>query len=84
MESKKYTRKDLQILQSSINIPSLTDRVVDEDYSIELESELEKLGFSINWVSLDDFGFISISFRSWITDEMIGSVLKSINKHGRP
>lgn len=81
--SRSFTIDDLEILTGSISIPSLTMRVVNEDYAATLQDKLEEIGYSIDYVSLDDMGHISVKYgRSpyqTITDKHIQDLLSVLN-----
>lgn len=78
---KKFTVDDLLISLFSISVPSLTERVVSERFAQKLSDKIEECGLSVDFVSLDDMGFISVNFREMtMTDHHIQTVLKCLNK----
>ncbi|MEO6682170.1 MAG: hypothetical protein ABIN48_05035 [Ginsengibacter sp.] len=75
-----FTIDDLQILSGAIAIPSLTDKIVDESFAANITDKLELKGNCIDYVSLDDFGYIIIRFRKdSIGDKQIKDVLSALN-----
>lgn len=81
---RSFTEKDLTILSNCIQVESLTDEIVDEGYAYVLQEKIERfLGDSVRWVSLDDMGFISITFGNtrtiFITKKHIDAVLLALN-----
>ena len=60
--SRSFSEDDLWILDGTIAVPSLTMDLVDEDYASKIESDLEEKGYSVDYVSLDDMGHISVRF----------------------
>ncbi len=76
-----FTIKDIEVLLNSMLIPILTKNIVDEDFVKILEEELENGGLEIDWVSLDDFGFISIKLidKILVEKEHVNVVLKVLN-----
>ena len=75
-----FTMKDLVVLSGTIQVPSLTDKVVDDDFASSLEENLYVAGHTCKFISLDDMGFISISFFDGsVTDERIQLVLNILN-----
>ncbi len=75
-----FTLSDLVELQGSIQIPKLTEKVIDEGFASWLEEELESKGHNIRWVSLDDMGFISVTFFDrHVTDERMLLVVDILN-----
>ena len=60
---RSFTEKDLTILSNSIGVESLTLNIVDEEFASDLQRKIEDLlGHSAGWVSLDDMGYISVTF----------------------
>ena len=79
---KKITINDLDILNYSIQIPILTEKIVDESFAYIIERDLNENGFQTQFISLDDFGFISVSFNNLIlTEEQVEAVIKYVNKN---
>ena len=79
---KKITINDLDILNYSIQIPILTEKIVDESFAYCLERDLNENGFSTQFISLDDLGFISVSFMNLThTEEQIEAVIKYVNEN---
>lgn len=81
---RSFTEKDLTILSTSIGIESLTSKIVDEDFASDLQRKIEHfLGDSIRWVSLDDMGYISVTFGisriEYIEQKHIDAVLSALN-----
>lgn len=75
-----FTEDDLEIVQYSVQVPSLTMDVIDEDFASNIQSGLDERGFFVDWVSLDDMGYISIKFRNGIiTENQILAVLDTLN-----
>lgn len=81
--SRSFTIDDLEILSGTISIPSLTMRVVNEDYAATLQDKLEEIGYSIDYVSLDDIGHISVRYRGsqyqQMNDKHIKDLLSVLN-----
>lgn len=59
---QKFTLSDLWELSGTIQIPRLSEKLVDDDFAAWLEEEIQSKGHSVRWVSLDDMGFISVTF----------------------
>lgn len=81
---RSFTEKDLTILSNSIGVESLTVNIVDEDFAYDLQSKIEFfLGDSVRWVSLDDMGYISVTFGisrvEYIKQKHIDAVLSALN-----
>lgn len=75
-----FTLDDLVELSGTIQVPSLKEGIVDEDFASDIEEKLYKKGHTCKFVSLDDMGFISISFfDSKVTDERMLLVLDILN-----
>jgi hypothetical protein len=75
-----FVFNDLVELTGTIQIPKLTEKLVDEDYAAWLEEEIQNNGHSVRWVSLDDMGFISITFfDKKVTKERMFLVLSILN-----
>lgn len=71
---------DLRELQGTIQIEKLTEKIINESFAGWLEEKIELNGHSLRWVSLDDMGFISITFYdNQVTDERKKLVLKICN-----
>ena len=81
--SRSFTVSDLMVLSGTISIPSLTMSIVDEDYASNLQDKLEEKGYSIDYVSLDDMGHISVRYRGsayqTISDKHIEDLLSVLN-----
>lgn len=81
--SRSFTIDDLEILTGTISIPSLTIQVVNEDFAATLQDRLEEIGYSIDYVSLDDMGHISVRYRGsaypTMTDKHIEDLLSVLN-----
>lgn len=79
---KKITEDDIVVVSYSIGIPSLNDKVVDEGFAYCLGVDLHENNFYHKWVSLDDMGYISVSFDNLIiTQEQIDAVIKYANEN---
>ncbi len=77
---KQFTLEDLEIVHYSIAVPCLTESVVDEGFAEKLTEKIEGQGFSVDFVSLDDMGFISVHFRNMgIMQSQIDAVLTALN-----
>lgn len=75
-----FTLDDLVELRGTIQVPSLKEGIVDEDFASDIEEKLYQKGHTCKFVSLDDMGFISISFfDSKVTDERMLLVLDILN-----
>lgn len=75
-----FTLDDLVELSGTIQIPALKEGIVDEDFASNIEEKLYEKGHTCKFVSLDDMGFISISFfDSKVTDERMLLVLDILN-----
>jgi len=75
-----FTLEDLEELSGTIQIPKLKEGVVDDGFASWLEEQLYIKGHIARWVSLDDMGFISITFSdSVVTDERLLLVLDILN-----
>jgi hypothetical protein len=81
--SRSFTINDLLVLSGTISIPSLTMKIVDEDFASFLQDKLEHKGYSIDYVSLDDMGHISVRYRGaqyqQMTDKHIEDLLSVLN-----
>ena len=81
--SRSFTVDDLWVLSGTISIPSLTIKIVDEDFASLLQDKLEDKGYSIEYVSLDDMGHISVRYRGAqyqrMTDKQIDDLLSILN-----
>ena len=81
--SRSFTIDDLEVLTGTISVPSLTIQVVDEDFAATLQNKLENIGYSIDYVSLDDIGHISVRYRGsayqTMTDKHIEDLLSVLN-----
>lgn len=81
--SRSFTIDDLDVLAGTISVPSLTMQVVDEDFAANLQDKLENIGYSIDYVSLDDMGHISVRYRGsahkTMTDKHIEDLLSVLN-----
>ena len=81
--SRSFTVDDLEVLTGTISVPSLTMQVVDEDFAATLQDKLESIGYSIDYVSLDDMGHISVRYRGSayqiMTDKHIKDLLSVLN-----
>ena len=78
--SRSFSADDLVIMSYSIQVPSLTMKEVDEDFASTLQDKITEQGFSVDFVSLDDFGHISVAFRRQeIEERHIEAVLKALN-----
>jgi len=81
LKSYIFTLDDLVELWGTIEIPILTDKLVGEDFASDLQEGLELKGHNVRWVSLDDMGFISITFYDKnVTPERMSDVLEILNK----
>jgi hypothetical protein len=75
-----FTLDNLVELRGTIQIPSLKEGIVDEDFASDIEEKLHQKGHMCKFVSLDDMGFISISFfDSKVTEERKFLVLDILN-----
>lgn len=75
-----FTLDDLVELSGTIQVPSLKEGIVDEDFASDIEEKLYQKGHTCKFVSLDDMGFISISFfDNKVTDERMLLVLDILN-----
>ena len=78
-----FTIDDLWVLSGTISIPSLTMNVVDDDFASSLQEKLEEKGYSIDYVSLDDMGHISVRYRGYkyqqMTEKHIEDLLSVLN-----
>ena len=75
-----FTLDDLVELSGTIQIPKLKEGIVDESFASMIEEQLYIQGHMAKWVSLDDMGFISISFSDGnVTDERMLLVLEILN-----
>lgn len=83
--SHSFTVDDLWVLAGTISIPSLTMKIVDEDFASTLQDKLEDKGYSIDYVSLDDMGHISVRYRGaqyqQMTDKHIEDLLSVLNDY---
>lgn len=83
--SHSFTVDDLWVLAGTISIPSLTVKIVDEDFASTLQDKLEDKGYSISYVSLDDMGHISVRYRGaqyqQMTDKHIEDLLSVLNDY---
>lgn len=71
---------DLIELSGTIQIPKLKEGIIDDGFAAWLEEQLYIKGHIAKWVSLDDMGFISISFSDGtVTDERMVLVLDILN-----
>ena len=81
--SRSFTVDDLWVLSGTISIPSLTIKIVDEDFASLLQDKLEDKGYSIEYVSLYDMGHISVRYRGdkyqQMTDKQIDDLLSILN-----
>ena len=82
--NKIFTIEDLCILTGTISVPYLTMKIVDEDFASNLQDRLERKGYSIDYVSLDDMGHISAHYRGGlyhvtITEKHIEDFLSALN-----
>jgi len=82
---RTFSKTDLEILSGTISIPSLTTMDVSDDFAGKLQNKLEEIGYSIDYVSLDDMGYISV--RYWgrpypaiITDKHVDDLLTILNE----
>jgi hypothetical protein len=57
-----FSLEDLDELSGTIQIPKLKEGLVDDGFAAWIEEQLHIKGHFTKWVSLDDMGFISISF----------------------
>ncbi len=83
-DCRSFTVDDLEILSGTISIPSLTIDLVDMDFAADIEHKLEDKGYSIDYVSLDDMGHISVGYYGnpypvTITDKHIEDLLSVLN-----
>lgn len=75
-----FSLEDLDELSGTIQIPKLKEGLVDDEFASWLEEQLYIKGHNAKWVSLDDMGFISISFSDGVvTDERMLLVLDILN-----
>ena len=75
-----FTLSDLVELSGTIQIPKLTEKVINEGFASWLEEKIEIKGHSVRWVSLDDMGFISITFFDrHVTEERMLLVVDILN-----
>jgi len=75
-----FSLEDLEELSGTIQIPKLKEGVVDDGFASWLEEQLYIKGHTVRWVSLDDMGFISITFSDGrVTDERMLLVLDILN-----
>ena len=75
-----FTLSDLVELSGTIQVPSLKEGIVDEDFASDIEEKLYLQGHTCKFVSLDYMGFISISFfDSKVTEERKLLVLDILN-----
>jgi len=75
-----FSLEDLVVLSGTIQIPKLKEGVVDDGFASWLEEQLYIKGHTAKWVSLDDMGFISITFSDGrVTDERMFLVLDILN-----
>lgn len=75
-----FSLEDLEELSGTIQIPKLKEGVVDDGFASWLEEQLYIKGHTAKWVSLDDMGFISITFSDGrVTDERMFLVLDILN-----
>ncbi len=81
--SRSFTIDDLWVLSGTISIPSLTMNVVDDNFASSLQEKLEDRGYSIDYVSLDDMGHISVRYRGskyqQMTEKHIEDLLSVLN-----
>lgn len=71
---------DLLVLYRTIAIPKLTISIIDEYFIKKLESSLEDLGYSIDYISLDDMGYVSIAYRESFVEEVVSKDLIKVLK----
>lgn len=77
---KTFTLADIDIISYSIGVPCLTEGVVGESFAETLSQKIERQGVSVDFVSLDDLGYISITFREMeMKDLHISAVLNALN-----
>lgn len=75
-----FSLQDLDELSGTIQIPKLKEGIVDDGFAAWLEEQLDIKKHPVKWVSLDDMGFISISFSDGrVTDERMVMVLDILN-----
>ena len=76
------TEDDLQVGHWSIGIPNLSDRVVDDEFAHIVYQNLSEFERPVEWVSLDDLGYISVKFLSDLTMTKchIDAVLNAVNE----
>lgn len=75
-----FSLDDLIGLSGTIQIPKLKEGIVNDFFAAWLEEQLYIKGHTPKWVSLDDMGFISISFSDgMVTDERMLMVLDVLN-----
>ena len=80
-ENIKIDKSDLWVLSSIIAIPKLTQSIVDESFAYCLNDSLNQLGHNVEWVSLDDMGYIIIKYGvGQITDKYISDLLPILNE----
>lgn len=79
---RKISIKDIEIISYSIQIPILNEGVVDDSFAYCLERDLNDNGFPTKFISLDDMGFISISFNNLsISQAQIKAVIRYANEN---
>jgi len=79
---KQFSLDDLEIVHYSVAVPCLTESVVDEGFAEKLTEKIEGQGVSVDFVSLDDMGYISIHFRNMgIRQGQIDAVLAALNSN---
>lgn len=77
---KTFTVADLDIVSYSIGVPCLSEDIVGESFAVDLSNKIEQQGVNVDFISLDDFGYISIAFREMeLKDLHINAVLNALN-----
>lgn len=75
-----FSLEDLIELSGTIQIPKLKEGIVDDGFAAWLEEQLHVKGHITKWVSLDNMGFISISFSDGsVNDDRMLLVLDILN-----
>lgn len=75
----KFSKDDLNIFFENITVPRLTEKIFTEDDCAMLEYIIATKIMGIEWCNVEEVGYLSISFRSKITENHIKIVLESLN-----
>ncbi len=78
----QFTADDLTLLWKSISVERLTIDIFTEDDCYKLEGLINERISGLEWVNVDDSGYLSISFihAGTPTEEQIKAVLDSLNE----